>query len=188
LCVFNHYIDSPWVPSPEGVPVIMDECIRSLLKTESIKFPVDIVDVGCGDGRVLRRLVSLSEMVDPDYIHKCLGVEINGELLERGKKEYSHEKISLVLGDVFEAIDFHEGGDGSTARFIRSAHVLYLCLLPEMMESLAPILHKILRDDVHIFSYLFHLEKNTRYWKLVRKHSVDGVTNVYQYVKRVQND
>jgi ubiquinone/menaquinone biosynthesis C-methylase UbiE len=74
--------------------------ISKLLKNHSNKKPIKILDVGCGDGELLRKCSDFAEKNNLEF--ECLGLDFNKNILDYAKKQSkSYQNISFLKVDVF---------------------------------------------------------------------------------------
>jgi len=129
------HLDVPFVPT--RFPVV-DEMLRMAKVTKD-----DIVyDLGCGDGRILVTAAQkfgsrgVGYDIDPERIAECH---------ENAKKAGVTDKVTFVLGDLFQA-DFHE------------ATVMPMYLLPSVNLKLRPKIFRELKPGSRVVSHDFSME------------------------------
>ena len=61
--------------------------IEKLLRGHSKKNPIVILDIGCGDGELLRKCTDYGEK--NNYNFQCIGIDFNQNILEIAKKKES---------------------------------------------------------------------------------------------------
>merc|ERR1719195_1361577 len=118
---------APFVPCDVG---ILDDALEFLQpRTEQL-----VLDLGCGDGLVLRRAVLKCGC-------KARGVELDADLVRQARDatlslpEHLHERVEVIQGDMFEPSLW-----GDVVDFV----ILYL--LPGGLRKLGPLLEPLLRQ------------------------------------------
>ena len=123
----------PYVPTPNVI-------VERMLELAKVGSQDVVVDLGCGDGRLVRAAVKL-------YGARGFGVDIDPELVHRSNAEAQREGIAgravFYLRDVLEAD-------------VREATVVTLYVLPHMMLELRPKLLAELRPGARIVSHDYH--------------------------------
>jgi len=118
----------PYVPTPAWV-------IEWLTKNSAIPEQATVVDIGCGDGRVLRAFKQTFPTI------QAIGYERNWYpylLAKRaGRGQINIRRQSFYQADLSEA------------------NVLYCYLLKSLMPKVAPILERQLKPGTIIYSYAF---------------------------------
>lgn len=121
---------APFVPSPM-------EIIERMLESANVKRGEIVVDLGCGDGRILITAVQ-------KFGAKAVGVELNPKLVKEASEMIArlglqnHAKV--VRGDIFEAD-------------LTQADVVTLYLTTGSNEKLRPKLEQSLRPGARVVSH-----------------------------------
>ena len=126
--------DVPFVPTP---PAVVD----AMLKLAEVKSGDFVVDLGCGDGRIV---VAAAK----EFKARGRGVDFNPKRVAEAKANAReagvNDRVEFVQGDLFEA-DVHE------------ATVVTLYLLPIVNLRLRPRLFKELKVGSRIVSHSFDM-------------------------------
>jgi SAM-dependent methyltransferase len=121
---------APYVPSPK-------EIIERMLESAEVKRGELVVDLGCGDGRILITAVQ-------KFGAKAVGVELNPKLAKEATEMIAklglqnHAKV--IRGDIFEAD-------------LSQADVVTLYLTTSSNEKLRPKLEQSLRPGARVVSH-----------------------------------
>ncbi len=121
---------APFVPSPV-------EIIERMLESANVKRGEIVVDLGCGDGRILITAVQ-------KFGAKAVGVELNPKLVKEASEMIArlglqnHAKV--IRGDIFEAD-------------LTQADVVTLYLTTGSNEKLRPKLEQSLRPGARVVSH-----------------------------------
>jgi SAM-dependent methyltransferase len=109
--------ESPYVPT-------LPEIVDAMLKLADVKSGDLVVDLGCGDGRIVIAAAH-------KFGARARGMELNPELArearENARKAGVADRVQIIEGDLFEAD-------------VRDATVVALYLLPEVNLKLRPVL------------------------------------------------
>ena len=126
--------DVPYVPTPPDV-------VEAMLKLAGIKGSDFVIDLGCGDGRIV-------VMAAQRFGARGKGVDFNPTRIREAQEDARRAgvtgRVQFVQGDFFEA-DIHE------------ASVVTLYLLPEVNLKLKPKLLKELKVGTRIVSHSFDM-------------------------------
>jgi tRNA G37 N-methylase Trm5 len=137
----------PYVPTPQ-------EVVDEMLKLGGVKAGDTVIDLGCGDGRIVVTAVSKFGAA------RAMGVDIDPERIkeanENAKKANVTNKVKFVQGDLFDAD-------------IREASVVTLYLLPDFNLKLRPKLLKDLKVGTRIVSHSFDMGD----WKPDKEVKID---------------
>lgn len=140
--IYSHFKGAPYVPTKmKEVYAILDE-----VKPKSNSF---FLELGCGDGRVVRTAVS-------KYKVHGVGVDVNPLLLNWSKVL---ARFQMGRGAVFERQNVF------TMDFSKADYV-YTFLMPQMLEKMVPQFKKMKKGAV-LISHGFIIEKLTK--RLVKK-------------------
>ncbi len=146
--------DVPYVPTPM-------EVVDSMLKMGRVTSNDFVIDLGCGDGRIV---VAAAEK----YKARGMGYDINPERIkeaeENATKAGVNGRVRFVQKNLFEA-DIHE------------ATVVTLYLLPAVNLRLKPKLLKELKPGTRIVSHSFDMGD----WKPDKEADVNG-RKVYLWI------
>ncbi|MFN7939748.1 MAG: 50S ribosomal protein L11 methyltransferase [Bryobacteraceae bacterium] len=145
---FNENLDVPYVPSPQ-------EVVDAMLKLAGVKGGDTVIDLGCGDGRIVVTAVkkfgaarAIGYDLDPERIK-----EANDNAKENGVSA----KVKFVEKNLFDAD-------------IKEANVVTLYLLPGVNEKLKPRLLKELKPGTRIVSHSFSMGD----WQPVKQEDIGG--------------
>ncbi len=126
--------DVPYVPTPSDV-------VEAMLKLGGVKSGDFVVDLGCGDGRIV-------VMAAQKFGARGRGVDLNPvrikEARENARMAGVTDRAKFVEGDLFKAE-------------IKDATVVTLYLLPEVNLRLRPKLLKELKVGTRIVSHSFDM-------------------------------
>lgn len=118
------------------VPTRLKE-VEYILSEAHLKKGKTFIELGCGDGRVVRTAVK-------DYGIKGIGIDINpliiwyARLLARLQKT----EIGLIVEDIFSAD-------------IRNGDYVYVFLMPDILKKIQPLLRKQLKKNAVVISHGF---------------------------------
>jgi SAM-dependent methyltransferase len=144
--------DVPYVPTPPQI-------VEAMLKLGNIK-PTDfVIDLGCGDGRIV-------VMAAEKFGARGMGFDLNpqriAEAKENAKKAHVEDKVEFVEKNLFDAD-------------VSKATLVTLYLLPDVNIRLRPKLLRELRTGARIVSHSFDMGD----WKPDKKIEVNGKTLYY---------
>ncbi len=144
--------DVPYVPTPPQI-------VEAMLKLGNIK-PTDfVIDLGCGDGRIV-------VMAAEKFGARGMGFDLNpqriAEAKENAKKAHVEDKVEFVEKNLFDAD-------------LSKATLVTLYLLPDVNIRLRPKLLRELRTGARIVSHSFDMGD----WKPDKKIEVNGKTLYY---------
>ena len=156
--------------------------LKKLLKTQSKSKVIKILDLGCGNGDILRDVAKFGR--NNNYRFKLMGIDANYAAIEYAK-ELSKNYPELS----FETIDiFSEGFKEQTYDIILCTLFLHHFKNEELISFLKPTVQKatigVVVNDLHrhrLAYYLFKLIGLFIENKMVRK---DGLTSVLRAFKR----
>jgi cyclopropane fatty-acyl-phospholipid synthase-like methyltransferase len=144
---FDNGLDVPYVPTPP-------EVVEAMLKLAGVKKGDFVIDLGCGDGRIV---VMAAEKFGARAIGYDLDPERIQEANENAKKAGVTDRVKFVEKNLFD-VDVSE------------ATVVTLYLLPGVNEKLRPRLQKELKPGTRIVSHSFSMGD----WKPEKEISVNG--------------
>ena len=156
--------------------------LKKLLKTQSKSKVIKILDLGCGNGDILRDVAKFGR--NNNYRFKLMGIDANYAAIEYAK-ELSKDYPELS----FETIDiFSEGFKEQTYDIILCTLFLHHFKNEELISFLKPTVQKatigVVVNDLHrhrLAYYLFKLIGLFIKNKMVRE---DGLTSVLRAFKR----
>lgn len=123
----------PYVPTPE-------EVVAEMLKLANVTKDDVVIDLGCGDGRIVIAAAKLGA--------RGIGVDINPERIKESNENAQTagvtDRVKFLEGDLFEAE-------------IREATVVTLYLLPEVNLRLRPKLLRELKAGTRIVSHNYDM-------------------------------
>ena len=147
-------LDVPYVPTPP-------EIVRSMLQLAGVHKGDVVIDLGCGDGRIVVTAAS-------EFGARGVGYDLNPERIreanENAVKAGVQDRVRFVEKNLFEAD-------------IREATVVTLYLLPMVNEKLKPRLLAELKPGTRIVSHSFDMGA----WVPDKKIELDGRT-IYFWV------
>jgi len=130
----SYYISVPFVPTPI-------EVVREMLKLADLKPGELLLDLGCGDGRVL--IVAAKE-----FGARAIGIEIRSDLANRAAynvaKEGLKDRVLIINGNFFELR-------------LPPADVIFMYLLTSVNERLRPKLEREAKPGARIVSHDFEV-------------------------------
>ena len=145
---------APYVASP-------DRIVDRMLDMASIKPGETLIDLGCGDGRILIAAVER-------YKAKAIGVEISPQLVAQAttriKREGLTEQARVVQGDLLEAD-------------LTGADIVTIYLESSLNRQLRPRLEKFLKPGARVVSHDYAIPG----WKPTKVDKSDGRHLVYLY-------
>jgi hypothetical protein len=131
--VFSHLMGSPFVTTRAKV-------LHDILKEAHLKKGMTFVELGSGDGRVVRTAVK-------HYQVKGIGIDINPSLTLYARVHAKLQKLSHI---VFKTENIFKTD-------LSHADVVYLFLLPNLIEKLKIKFENELKDGVLVISHGFKI-------------------------------
>lgn len=137
--LISSFFGAPYVPTKK-------EVIDSILKKAKLKKNKLFIELGCGDGRVVKRAAE-------KYGVKGIGIDINPYLILSLKLLNKLKKINnpqFIFGDIFKLP-------------LNKADYIYCFLMPKMLEKLIKKFNKELKKGALVISHGFKIpnwEKN----------------------------
>lgn len=149
--IFSSLKGSPFVPTK-------NQELEIILKEAQIKKGQYLLELGCGDGRFLRKAVE-------NYQIKGLGIDVNPLLILLSNLYTKIKKISNLK---FQTKNIF---DQEILTEIKKADIIYLFLMPKLLEKLAPIFLKNCKKNTLIISHGFKFTEwdNLLFHKLERR-------------------
>jgi len=130
----SYYVSVPFVPTPV-------EVIRRMLQMADLKPGELLLDLGCGDGRVL--IVAAKE-----FGARAVGIEVRSDLASRAAynamKEGVSDRVLVINGNFFEIK-------------LPPADVIFMYLLTSVNERLRPKLEREAKPGARIVSHDFEV-------------------------------
>lgn len=154
-------LDVPFVPTDQ-------DTVKAMLKLAGVKEGDTVVDLGCGDGRIVISAVK-------DFkAKKGLGIDIDPARLKDCAERVKSEKLS---DEQIKKLTFKEGNVLKlTPEDFKDVDVVTLYLLPDINLRLKPILQKGLKPGARIVSHAFHMGD----WEADKTEKVDpSGTTIY---------
>ncbi len=153
-------IQTPYLATPLNVA-------RRMLALAGAKPGDLVVDLGCGDGRIL--IIAAKE-----YGCRCIGVEIDEKLANLARENIRKEGLSglveVVVGDLME----YE---------VSKADIVTLYLTPSILEELAGKLKKELKVGARVVSHDYEIPG----WKYILKEDIPSqgyhVHRIFLYLR-----
>jgi len=125
---------APYVPTK-------NKELLQFLKEAGLKKGQVFLELGCGDGRVVRTAVK-------EYGVKGIGIDVNPTLILWAKMKTKFYKVPGVI--------FRRENVFNTD--LKDADVIYLFLMPELVKKLLPKMKKELKKNTLIISHGFKVE------------------------------
>jgi SAM-dependent methyltransferase len=129
---YGEGLDVPYVPTPP-------EVVRAMLKLGGVKRGDFVIDLGCGDGRIV-------VMAASEFGARGIGYDLNPERIKEAKENAAKAKVEksvqFIEKNLFEAD-------------IKDANVVTLYLLPSVNEKLRPRLLAELKPGTRVVSHSF---------------------------------
>lgn len=145
---------APYVPSPH-------EVVRKMLELAQAGPDDVLVDLGCGDGRIL------TTAIREFSVRKAVGYELREDLYKLGLQEIGKQglwnRAKIVLGDLFNAD-------------LKEATIITLYLTGTANDRLKPKLRAETRPGTRIVSHDFSING----WRTMRRESFEYHT-IYLY-------
>jgi tRNA G37 N-methylase Trm5 len=145
---YGEGLDVPYVPSP-------NEVVETMLKLAGVKAGDTVIDLGCGDGRIV-------VMAAEKYGARGIGYDLNPERIkeanENAVRAHVESKVKFIEKNLFEAD-------------IKEASVVTLYLLPGVNEKLKPRLLSELKPGTRVVSHSFEMGED---WKPEKTVEVNG--------------
>lgn len=146
--IYSHLKGAPYVPTA-------NKEIDSILKEADLKTNDIFLELGCGDGRVVRRAVQR-------YHVQGIGVDVNPLLLYQGK---IMSKINKLDGNIiFKKENMLQSNFGE-------ADTIYLFLLPDLIKKILPKLEKGTKKNCLFISHGFKIHNWQQYLTKTIDHS-----------------
>jgi SAM-dependent methyltransferase len=146
---YGNGLSVPYVPTPMTV-------VRGMLETAKVTRKDLVIDLGCGDGRIV-------VMAASEFGARGIGYDIDPQRIDEANANAEAAKVAgrvkFIKQDLFEAE-------------IKEATVLTLYLLPSVNEKLMPRLMGELKPGTRIVSHSFRMGE----WKPDETKEVDGRT------------
>ncbi|OGK14631.1 hypothetical protein A3C98_00050 [Candidatus Roizmanbacteria bacterium RIFCSPHIGHO2_02_FULL_37_15] len=133
--IYSSIKGSPYVPTKQKV-------INQILKQANLKKNLNFFELGCGDGRVCREATNL-------YKVNALGIDVNPILIWYARllaKIKGDTKSQFIIQNIFN-VD------------LSKANVVYLFLMPKMIDQLLPKFDKELKQQTLVISHGFKIVK-----------------------------
>ncbi|HNY40418.1 MAG TPA: class I SAM-dependent methyltransferase [Bryobacteraceae bacterium] len=146
---YRNGLSVPFVPTPMSV-------VRGMLETAKVTKTDLVIDLGCGDGRIV-------VMAASDFGARGIGYDLDperiGEANANAEKAKVTDRVKFIEKDLFQAE-------------IKDATVVTLYLLPSVNEKLMPRLMGELKPGTRIVSHSFRMGQ----WAPDVTKEVDGRT------------
>jgi len=151
---YGEGLSVPYVPTPQGV-------VRGMLQLAKVNKNDLVIDLGCGDGRIV-------VMAASEFGAKAIGYDLDPQRIEEASANAATAKVAdrakFIKEDLFKAE-------------IKDATVVTLYLLPSVNEKLKPRLLGELKPGTRIVSHSFRMGD----WTPDETKEVDGRT-VYLWI------
>ena len=139
FAIYSSYKGAPFVPTQKRQ-------IASILKEAHLKKGQIFLELGCGEGRVVREAVRR-------YQVKGIGTDINPLLLLLARIEARMARIKNIR---FRKEDVYDTD-------LSHVDVVFLFLMPKMLEKLSPRLKKAVEEGTLVISHGFRLTQMAEY-------------------------
>ena len=145
--IYSSLKGSPYVPTKKND-------IREILKSALLKKNQIFLDLGCGDGRVVREAVK-------HYQVKGIGCEVNLILILWAKILSTIQKVPTIE---FKKLDIAKNN-------LPNADVIYIFLMPKLINKIFDKLQKQLKKGTLIISHGFKIKQLNNFLikKIIRK-------------------
>lgn len=155
---YGNGLSVPYVPTPMSV-------VRGMLETAKVTKSDLVIDLGCGDGRIV-------VMAASEFGARGIGYDLDpqriGEAEANAKTAKVEDRVKFIKKDLFEAD-------------IKDATVVTLYLLPSVNEKLMPRLMGELKPGTRIVSHSFRMGS----WTPDVTRDVDGRT-IYMWTVKAR--
>ena len=147
---------SPFVPTQRKV-------LQKMIALAQIKSGERVFDLGCGDGRVVFAAEKKGAI--------CTGIEISPPvwLIARVRRFFAGKKSEIRLGNIFKQKDLSQ------------ANVIFLFMLPAVMERFHRLIFPKLKPGTRIVSHAFSMKGLRPTKTLSRKET--GHAPIFLFVK-----
>eukprot|EP01084_Bolivina_argentea_P251443 421707_1 len=149
--------DSPFVPCS-------DNCIEKFLEITQPNKNDIIVDLGCGDGRVLIAAAKYAKC-------KCIGIEIQPLVANKARDNVTKNNLNNLI-EIIEC-DFKSL---KCNQILQKATIVFLFLLPKIMPLVTNILSNNVSNGCKVASYIFDLAK-------IKKDKINKYENIIEINK-----
>jgi SAM-dependent methyltransferase len=147
-------LDVPYVPTPP-------EVVKAMLTLADVKKDDHVIDLGCGDGRIVVAAAS-------DFGARATGYDLDPERIKEARENAAkagvEARTNFVEKNLFDAD-------------IKDATVVTLYLLPSINEKLKPKLLADLKPGTRVVSHRFSMPE----WEPVKTTQVDDRT-IYLWI------
>lgn len=136
--------------------------IQTILKHAHLEKGMRMLELGCGDGRILREAVRR-------YGVTGLGIDVNPLVIQRARwlsRLLDPSKIQFRVKDIRDPLD------------ISKYDVIYLYLLPEFIEEISHKIEKEGKSKVLVISHAFEIYRWNKY---LEKTIATQPTDTYYY-------
>jgi ubiquinone/menaquinone biosynthesis C-methylase UbiE len=137
-----------------------DSLKRLLIYLKQKKHPLEILDLGCGNGWMANRLSGIAGSA-------IVGIDINGFEIEQAKRVFRKTpRLSFFSGNIFDPLIFDEK---KFDVIILGASIQYFPDIPLLINHLSGLLRE--NGEIHIIDSHFYSEKQiTRAREATRHH------------------
>lgn len=157
---YGNGLSVPYVPTPMSV-------VRGMLETAKVTKNDLVIDLGCGDGRIV-------VMAASEFGARGIGYDLDpvriGEAEANARSAKVEDRVKFIKKDLFEAD-------------IKDATVVTLYLLPSVNEKLMPRLMGELRPGTRIVSHSFRMGQ----WAPEVTKDIDGRT-IYMWTVKPRQE
>lgn len=152
---YSAFYGSPYVGTKKRL-------VETILKEADLKKGMRMLELGCGDGRMLATAVR-------EFKVNGIGIDINPLLIKLARRKWKHipkSTLEFRVGNIRDAINFS------------AFDVVYIYLMPKFIKELAPRLAKGLNKKSLVISHTFKIPG----WEKHRIKTVDtSPTETYYY-------
>lgn len=145
---------APWVPT-------WKRDLKRAEKLLNIQEGEVFYELGCGDGRFC---LSLAKTTKGDI--RGIELSLAQYLVATGRKFFERSRATFTFGDVFK-------------KDLSDADAIYLFLMPETYDRIAPKLRSEVKPGTRIVSYVWPIPG----WEAVKIDALEGAPNLHYYTR-----
>jgi SAM-dependent methyltransferase len=162
-----------------------DAVIEKIVERMELKASDNVLDVGCGDGRVIlqwAKALSSSQSADP--APSFVGIDIDPARINEANIALKQARDETSIDTRIE-IAFHCANALESEQLINEANIIFLYLIPRGLRIIKPLLMKQLSHGktLEVVSYMSPLvdETPTRVERIPVPHQPEAVWPLYFY-------
>lgn len=157
--------------------------LQTLLRSHPKNQKITILDIGCGDGQMLRNCANFA--IKNNFSLNCIGIDFNQNILDLAKeKSTSYPNIKFIKADVFSEVDLIPNCD--IAMFTLFLHHFKNEEIEVLLKSILNKTTKgLIINDLHRHKIAFNFFKviSTVFLKSKTAHH-DGLVSIARGFKR----